>query len=138
VFDDENGVAEIAEILEGRDETLVVALMQPDGGLIEDVKDAAEARADLRGEAYALAFAAGEGCGGAVERQIAEAYSVEELEALDDLPLQAIRDEALTAGGAPGFVVGMGIVTARDSGRRRLPWQRGQVVADMYCIMYSR
>ena len=29
-------------------------------------------------------------------------------------------------------------VTARDSGRSRLPWQRGQVVADMYCIMYSR
>ena len=32
----------------------------------------------------------------------------------------------------------MGMVTARDSGRRRRPWQRGQVVADMYCIMYSR
>ena len=32
----------------------------------------------------------------------------------------------------------MGMVTARDSGRRRRPLQRGQTVADMYCIMYSR
>ena len=29
-------------------------------------------------------------------------------------------------------------VTARDSGRRRRPLQTGQVVADMYWIMYSR
>lgn len=28
-----------------------------------------------------------------------------------------------------------GRVTARDSGRRRRPWQTGQVAADMYCIM---
>ena len=47
-------------------------------------------------------------------------------------------DEAVGEDGAPGFVAGMGMVTARDSGRRRRPLQRGQVVADMYCIMYSR
>src|SRR5260370_28217423 len=48
--------------------------------------------------------------------------------------------------GAPGFLpvdesfpgFGMGMVTARDSGRRRRPLQTGQRVADMYCIMYSR
>jgi hypothetical protein len=46
---------------------------------------------------------------------------------------------------APGFVAlgfvagsGMGMVTARDSGRRRRPLQTGQRLADMYCIMYSR
>src|SRR5205814_1937943 len=38
----------------------------------------------------------------------------------------------------PGVVFGMGMVTARDSGRRRRPLQTGQRVADMYCIMYSR
>src|SRR5450631_263446 len=36
------------------------------------------------------------------------------------------------------FNSGRGMVTARDSGRRRRPLQRGQMVADMYCIMYSR
>ena len=54
---------------EGGDEALVVALVEADGGLVEDVEDAAEAGADLGGEADALAFAAGEGGGGAVERE---------------------------------------------------------------------
>src|ERR1700756_1564910 len=36
------------------------------------------------------------------------------------------------------FAFGIGMVTARDSGRRRRPLQTGQTVADMYCIMYSR
>ena len=63
VLDDEDGVAEVAEVFEGGDEALVVALVEADGGLVEDVEDAAEAGADLGGEADALAFAAGEGGG---------------------------------------------------------------------------
>ena len=45
-------------------------------GLVEDVEDAAETRADLSGEANALAFAARESGGAAVEREIAEADGV--------------------------------------------------------------
>ena len=175
VLDDQDGVAEVAQVFERVEQALVVALVQADGGLVEDVEDAAEPGADLRGEADALAFASGEGGGGAVEREVVEADGVEEFEALDDLALQAVGDDGLAAGevqgagrgegalereggevgdgefrgGVPSQVrsldagtrsvaVAMGMVTARDSGRRRLPWQRGQVVADMYCIMYSR
>ena len=98
VLDDEDGVAEVAEVFEGVDEALVVALVEADGGLVEDVEDAAEARADLRGEADALAFAAGEGGGGAVEGEVAEADGVEEFEALDDLALEAVGDDAVAAG----------------------------------------
>src|SRR5216683_6407213 len=29
-------------------------------------------------------------------------------------------------------------LTASDSGRRRLPWQTAQSVADMYCVIHSR
>ena len=29
-------------------------------------------------------------------------------------------------------------LTASDSGRRRLPWQTVQSVADMYCVIHSR
>ena len=157
MLDDEDGVAEVAEVFERGDEALVVALVQADGGLVEDVEDAAEAGADLGGEADALAFAAGERGGGAVEREVAEADGVEELEALDDLALQAVGDEAVAAGevhgagageGAfegergevgdggieirdarlrcEGSLAGIGMVTARDSGRRRRPWQRGR------------
>ncbi len=98
VFDDEDGVAEIAEPDEGFDEAGVVALMEADGGLVEDVEDAAEARADLRGEADALAFAAGERGGIAVEREVVEADGAEELEALDDFAADAVGDEGLARG----------------------------------------
>ena len=90
------------------DEALVVALVQADGGLVEDVEDAAQARADLGGEADALAFAAGERGGGAVEREVAEADGVEEFEALDDLALQAVGDDVVAAGEVHGARGGEG------------------------------
>ena len=98
MLDDQDGVAEIAEVFKGVDEALVVALMEADGGLVEDVEDAAEFGADLGGEANALAFAAGESCGGTVQGEVAEAYCVEEFEALDDLALEAVGDDAVSAG----------------------------------------
>ncbi len=91
VLDDEDGVAEVAEGFERGDEALVVALVKADGGLVEDVEDAAEAGADLGGEADALAFAAGEGGSVAVEGEIAEADRVEELQALDDFACGGVR-----------------------------------------------
>ena len=93
VLDDEDGVAEVAQLFEGLDEAIVVALMKADGGLVEHVEHAAEARADLRGEADALAFAAGERGGVAVERKIVEADGAEEFEALDDLAADALGDQ---------------------------------------------
>src|SRR5690606_19463945 len=41
VLDDEDGVAEVAQVLEGANEALVVALVEADAGLVEDVHDAA-------------------------------------------------------------------------------------------------
>ena len=108
VLDDEDGVAEVAEVFEGLEEALVVALVEADGGLVEHVEDAAEAGADLRGEADALAFAAGEGGGGAVEREVVEADGVEEFEALDDLALQAVGDDCFAAGEVQGASDGEG------------------------------
>ena len=102
VLDDEDGVAEVAEGFERGDEALVVALVEADGGLVENVEDAAKARADLGGEADALAFAAGEGGGVAVEGEIAEADGVEELQALDDFFAEAFGDEGLARGEADG------------------------------------
>ena len=78
VLDDEDGVAEIAQALERLEQARVVALMQADRRLVEHVEHAGEARADLRGEADALALAARQRAGGARERQIVEADVVEE------------------------------------------------------------
>jgi len=40
VFDDEDRVAEIAKLLKGAEEAVVVASVQADGRLVEDVEDA--------------------------------------------------------------------------------------------------
>ena len=53
-------VAEVAQALERRDQAAVVALVQPDRRLVEDVEHAHEARPDLRGEPDALRLAARE------------------------------------------------------------------------------
>ncbi len=93
VLDDENGVAEVAQPFEGLDEAVVVALVQADGGLVEDVEDAAEAGADLGGEADALTFAAGESGGIAIERKVVEADGAEEFKPLLDFSADALGDQ---------------------------------------------
>ena len=58
VLDDEHGVAEVAQAQQRVDEAPVVALVQADAGLVEDVEHADQRRADLRGQADALRLAA--------------------------------------------------------------------------------
>src|SRR5207237_3567676 len=82
MLDDEDGVAEALEALEGFEEAVVVLLVEADRGLVEDVENAREAAADLRREADALALAAGEGAAGAVEVEVIEPDIVEEAQAL--------------------------------------------------------
>ena len=81
VFHDDDRVSEVAQLLERVDESLVVALVQADGGFVEDVEHIDELRADLRGEANALALAAAERGRLAVERQIVESHAEQELHA---------------------------------------------------------
>src|SRR5947199_297231 len=68
----EHGISEIAQAGEGGQEAIVVALMQADARFVENVEDADQARADLRGEANALGFAAAERAAFAIQREIAE------------------------------------------------------------------
>ena len=63
VLDHDHGVAEVAQALERLQEAGVVALVQADRGLVQHIEHAGEAGADLRGEADALALAAGERAG---------------------------------------------------------------------------
>src|SRR5205085_12105630 len=76
---------------------LVVAVVQADGRLIEDVADAAQIRSQLGGESDALRFAAGKGRRRAIERQVAESHLAEEGEARAELRHQVARDLALAA-----------------------------------------
>ena len=61
VLDDNDGVADVAQLLETGDEFVVVALMKTDAGFVEDIEHVDELRTDLGGEADTLALAAGEG-----------------------------------------------------------------------------
>src|SRR6185295_1423802 len=84
VFDDDHAVAQIAQVLQGRQQPVVVALVQSDRRLVEHVHDAGQSRAYLRGEPDALRLAAGQRLGRAIERQVIEPDVVQELQPADD------------------------------------------------------
>jgi glutathione S-transferase len=77
------------------DQPIVVALVQPDRGLVEHVHDAGQARTDLRGQPDALRLAPRQGLGRAVQRQVLQADIVQELQPVADL-----AHDALAHGGA--------------------------------------
>ena len=85
MLDDHHGVPDILEPLQRRDEPIVVALVQADRGLVEDVEHANELRTDLRREPEALCLAARERRSGTVEREVADTDVFEEREALANL-----------------------------------------------------
>ena len=85
VLDHDDGVALVPQALEGGDEAVVVALVQADGGLVQDVEHAHEAGADLRGQADALRLSAGEGGRGAGQREVVKAHVDQEAQARADL-----------------------------------------------------
>src|SRR5262249_29628350 len=76
----ENGVAHVAEPTEALEQPLVIAGVQPDGRLVENVQDADQPRTDLARQADSLGFAARKRRGGAVERQVMKAYVEQEAE----------------------------------------------------------
>ncbi len=73
VLDDDDRVAEVAQAVERVEQALVVALVQADRRLVEDVHDADQSGADLACQPDALRLAAGQRLGAAVERQVVEA-----------------------------------------------------------------
>ena len=70
VLDDEHGVAEVAQAFECARRALVVALVQADARLVEDIEHADEAGADLGGQPDALRFAAAQRAALPIEREI--------------------------------------------------------------------
>src|SRR4029077_15294031 len=101
------------------EESVVVARVQADAGLIENVENTAKTRADLRGEANALSFAAGERGGGAIETEIAEADGEQEIDALGDFFERAGGDFFLARRELRDHF--------GDSGARNAEGQRGEI-----------
>ena len=98
VLDHEHGVAEVAQPLERPDQLAVVALVQADRRLVEDVEHADELRPDLRREPEPLRLAAAQRRRRAVELQVADAHVLEEREPLADLLDDPRADQLLGLG----------------------------------------
>ena len=79
--------------------------MQADGGFVQHVADALQVGAELAGQADALGLATGQGGGGAVEREVAQAHVDEEGQAVADLVEDAGGDVGLAAVEALGHGV---------------------------------
>ena len=74
VLHHDEGVAQVAQALEGAQQQVVVPLVQADRRLVKDIKHPHEGGADLGGQADALALAAGEGARLTAEGQVLEAH----------------------------------------------------------------
>ena len=98
VLDDQHGVAEVAQALERVEQAPVVALVEPDGRLVEDVEHPHQARADLGGQPDALPLAARQRGRRPVQGQVLEADVDEEAQALADLLEHAPGDGRVALG----------------------------------------
>ena len=73
VLDDNERVAEVAQVFQQADESFGVARVQPDAWLVEHIKHVDQFRAEAGCEVDALGFAAGERARRPVEREVAKA-----------------------------------------------------------------
>ena len=92
VLNDDERVAEVAQLAQRGQQLFIVALVQADGRLIENIQHAHERRADLRGEPDALALAAGERCRRARERQILQADALQKMQPRAHLAQNTVGD----------------------------------------------
>jgi hypothetical protein len=95
VFDDEHRVAQIAQPFQRLNQTVVVALMEADGGLVENIENAAQLRSNLGGQPNALPFAARKRCGIAIEREVIQSDGAQEFEPLGNLAANAFGNQRL-------------------------------------------
>ena len=153
VLDDDDGVAEIAQPGQRRQQRAIVALVQADRRLVEDVEHAGQVRPDLGREPDALPFAARQRRGAAAERQVADADVVEEVQAVANLAQDAAGDERSRDRSARGRrmtstaseigrstyseIVRPLTRTARLCGFSRSPWQPGHGRSARYGSRFS-
>ncbi len=116
VLDDDHGVADVAEALQGRDQAVIVARVEADRRLVEDVQDPDQPRADLAGQADPLRLAARERGRRPVEGEVIEPDVVEEAEPTADL-LEEFLGDRLRQGVELGRAVFRGQVLGRLAGQ---------------------
>ncbi len=97
VLDHDHGVALVAQVGQRRQQPIVVAGMEPDRRLVEDVQHADQPAADLPGQPDPLHLAAGQRGGRAIQREIVETHVAQKLQAPANL-LQRLGRDRLSRG----------------------------------------
>ena len=95
VLDDQHGVALLLQLAQRLDQPRVVARMQADRRLVENVEHADQPRADAGRQPHALHLAAAERVGRAIEREVLEPHVFQKLEPPHDLRGQRLADRLL-------------------------------------------
>ena len=85
VLDHDHGIALVLELFQRVEQPPVVPGVQTDGRLVQDVADAPEVGAQLRGQADPLRLTAAQGRGRPIQRQVAQTHPLQELKARTDL-----------------------------------------------------
>ena len=74
------GVAQVPQVPQGVYELFVIALVEPDCRLIQDIQHTHEGASDLGGKPYALGLAPRQGCSLTVQCKVAKPHRIQELE----------------------------------------------------------
>ena len=82
VLDDEDGVAQVAQLLKNMNQPRRVPGVQPDGRLVQNIERAHQLRAERGGQLNALRLAAGEGRRKAIEGEVFQAHRVQKTQPL--------------------------------------------------------
>uniref|UniRef100_A0A1I8AMK0 Transcriptional regulator n=1 Tax=Steinernema glaseri TaxID=37863 RepID=A0A1I8AMK0_9BILA len=98
VLHHDHRVADVAQVVEGAQQAIVVALVQADGWLVENVHHPHQAGADLAGQADTLGLAARQGIGAAIQRQVVQAHVHQKLQAFADFLEDLVGDLATAPG----------------------------------------
>ncbi len=98
VLDDNHRVAAVPQAFQGGNETVVVAGVQADRRLVQDVARAYQPGTETARQADPLQLAAAERLGGAVEREVAQPDLVQELQPGNDFTGERIGDWAAVGG----------------------------------------
>lgn len=85
MLDHDHRIALVAQVLQSRQQPVIIALVQPDGRLVEHIEHPGQPRSDLARQPDALALASRQGPGIAAEREVFETHIVEKAEPFADL-----------------------------------------------------
>ena len=82
-------------MLQGTEQLVVIPLVEPDAGLVQDVGHAHQPGADLSGQADSLGLPTGEGAGGSCQSQVVQPHIHEELDPCPDFLQNLPADQRL-------------------------------------------